>query len=125
MDNGTDIAWALTCSQVHQMAGPYTQENHISAQTQILSTDIDTGGSRRRLLQLWVAHEHPRKLYISKDTDTLVCIHNIDIWQIKGEKHGHNDGTGDSRRHKGELYIGFPLTRPLFLRTGNSCIQGS
>ena len=94
------------------MAGPYTQENHISAQTQILSTDIDTGGSRRRLLQLWVAHEHPRKLYISKDTDTPVCIHNIDIWQIKGEKHGHNDGTGDSRRQgstqahrEGELFI--------------------
>ena len=86
MDNGTDIAWALTCSQVHQMAGLYTRENHISAQTQILSTDIDTGGSRRRLLQLWVAHEHPRKLYISKDTDTPVCIHNIDIWQIKGNK---------------------------------------
>ena len=45
-----------------------------------------------------VAHKHPRKLYISTDTDTPVCIQNIDIWQRKGEKHGHNDGTGDSRR---------------------------
>lgn len=45
--------------------------------------------------------------------------------QRNGQKHGHKEGTGDSRQHKGELYIGFPLTRPLFLRTGNSLIQGS
>ena len=59
-----------------------------------------------------VAHKHPRKLYISTDTDTSVCIQKIYIGKRNGQKHGHNEGTGDSRRlgrtqahRKGELFI--------------------
>ena len=119
MDNDRDIAMARSCRQAEQMTGSYTRENHISAQTQtkILSTDIGTNDSRRQ--------GRTQGNLTSAQTQIHVCIQNIDILQRNGQKHGHNEGTGDSRRHKGELNIGFPLTRPLFLRTGNSRIQAS